>query len=68
MPMKNKLPVYVLKKTHLKTGSAIFSNLAAAFILAVFLSQSLLILTGNIFFAIVFIILTVQTENKLEEQ
>lgn len=58
---------FVLRKTHLKTASAIFSNLAAVFILAIFVSQSLLVLTGNIFFAILFIVLTVKTENKLED-
>ena len=60
------LHFYTLKKTHLRTASAIFSNLAAAFILSIFISHSLLVLTGNIFFAILFIVLTVQTENKLE--
>ena len=58
--------MFIVRKNHLKAASAIFSNLAAAFIFGTFISQNLSILTGNIFFAIVFIVFTVKTENKLE--
>lgn len=56
-----------IRRSHLRVGSAVCSNLVVVFLVLIFGTRDIFVLTRNIALAILFLYLAVKAEDKADE-